>query len=621
MLSSNSSDTVLRPPLGGYRKGKIPARGRTVLPKEIENIRPQQAREPLPSPNSCKSTGPDCDSSRPSDHGHEGHKGVTIPEEDDMEELERLRKEILLNAHRAAMGNNDATASPELLATCRDGPGTYMFSPEYQEIEIFRVVPQDDTPDYSNLPGALHVFSTEEAKNQQLPSELDSRLGVCRELYHKTPRVYPVIREGNLELSTVADKSHERILRKVNNTQGHGLSSPWKADIKVINRSRKKRTVQEHAWSDKHIMNWEYIPHIQQNNPDLSQDHKPVFPEWFRARFQSWLDDTIPPDAPPTGTPLDDTIPTNHLVDIYHEAFFHGTAHADGENSMIILDMRKYEALLDLTDKKTRDHAHETAAGYAYNFSAQMKKAEDEEHHRKEMDRKVRLEALHSPRLRSPSSPVANIYLRPVENKDVPELQEIHNWYARNSTRSPYTTLGSDQIHERIETCRNAQLPFIIAVDRRSASSRRPEKILGYALAKEFDNSAYAARHTAELEVFVKERETNQGIGKCLLDKLLEVCDPLYCPNGGYEFQASTDDRSAYYPGGRRRLARLVFTLSYVDNGEVTEHKRVKKWLEQNAGFEEQGLLRGVRVRGTEFVNVAYLVRNTGHSGTDKWEP
>ncbi|KAL2871946.1 GNAT family N-acetyltransferase [Aspergillus lucknowensis] len=214
------------------------------------------------------------------------------------------------------------------------------------------------------------------------------------------------------------------------------------------------------------------------------------------------------------------------------------------------------------------------------------------------MNRRAQLEALQSPRLRSPSSPIANIYLRPVEDKDVPELQTIYDWYARNSVCSPNTRdLDPEEVRQRIETCRSANLPFIVAIQRRSVTSKGPERILGYALAREFDSTHLACRNTAELELYVKDGHTNQGIGKCLLDKLLEVCDPTYVPKSGYQFEANIDDRGAYFPGGRRRLGRLVFTLCYIEDREIAEHKRVKKWLAEHAEFEEQGLLRGVRVK------------------------
>jgi L-amino acid N-acyltransferase YncA len=601
MSTSNSSDKVLRPPVGGFRKDK-------ALPQQSTQTERSLAAQPLPSSNLIDFES-SSEGTYPSHNEHEDwQKGVTIPkenrrdyllgeeelkenrrgyligaDEDVREELVRLQKEALVKAHRGGQGNSEETASPELLAACRDGPGTDILSPIYQHLEKVRLVPRDDTPDYSNLPGTSYVFSTEEFDTEKDPkalqAELETQVEVWRELYTKTPRTYPSVSDKKVTLSPAADDRHKRALTRFRRSLAKikDLNSSSKSETKVIKRS--KQIVQEHAWSDRYIANWEYCP------PGISDA------KWYRARIQSWLDDTIPREC---------------YVDIFHEAFFQGTAHPDGETSMFILDMRKYKSIIHPSDKQALNHAHESAAGYVYNIIAQNEKAQEEEHRRKEMDTKVRKDALNSPRLRSPSSPVANIYLRPAEGKDAQGLEEIINWYAKHSSRSPNTNIktniDSEQVLQRIRGCREAQLPFIVAVDRHRSSSKRPENILGYALAKEFANDAYSCHYTAELELFVKDGETNQGIGKCLLDRLLQACDPSHDSKGGYQFHASTNDRSAYYPGGRRRLARLVFTLSYIgnDNREIAEHNRVKKWLEEHAGFEEQGLLWGVRVWGTK---------------------
>ncbi|KAL4766620.1 GNAT family N-acetyltransferase [Aspergillus foveolatus] len=240
--------------------------------------------------------------------------------------------------------------------------------------------------------------------------------------------------------------------------------------------------------------------------------------------------------------------------------------------------------------------------------------AEEAEEHRNRMELQVRREARREP-LRSPRSPVADIYLRPVDvNKDTPELREIYNWYTQNSFTSPNIhIINEDEVRQRIEESRSTNLPCIVAID------RRVEKILGYALAREFDRHA-ASHFTAELDLYVKDEHTNLGIGQCLLDKLLEICDPSYTPKCGCSFKTSKEERSGYYPGGTRRLARLIFTLCYVDMKakDISKHERVKKWLKQRGEFEEEGLLRGIRVKNNHLINVAYLVRTIGHSHLNK---
>ncbi|OJI89198.1 hypothetical protein ASPTUDRAFT_70809 [Aspergillus tubingensis CBS 134.48] len=69
----------------------------------------------------------------------------------------------------------------------------------------------------------------------------------------------------------------------------------------------------------------------------------------------------------------------------------------------------------------------------------------------------------------------------------------------------------------------NARLPFIVAVERGSGNQR--ENIFGYATAKDYTGSETSGRYTAELESFVIPEQQRKGIGNCLMDKLLQVCD------------------------------------------------------------------------------------------------
>ncbi|KAL5042845.1 hypothetical protein BDW71DRAFT_200281 [Aspergillus fruticulosus] len=483
-----------------------------------------------------------------------------------------------------------------MLTRCRDGPGTDHTSKVYHELGNVRAVPQD-IPDSSYLPGSSQIFSTEIQENaeaEQLRRELCGRLRLYRESYRKSPKAFPILAEndGYILLPTPTEE-HESALASIQADRERVAEPATDSDPANYSSGDGNQITQvlDNSWTDPAIVDWEYCPRgLARSDSDETA---------YRARFQNWLESTIKCEC---------------AVDIFHQAFFNGFAHADGETSMFILDMRNYETRLDPNDKASWLHAHETVAGYCYNINLQERKAEEAEEHRRKMELQVRREARREP-LRSPRSPVANIYLRPVDvNKDIPDLRRIYNWYTQNSFVSPNIyALDEDEVRQRIEECRSANLPFIVAVDRRA------EKILGYALAQEFDRHA-ASRFTAELEIYVKDEHTSLGIGRCLLDKLLEICDPTYTPKCGYCFETSKEERSGYYPGGRRRLSRLIFTLSYVDMKpeDISKHKRVKKWLKQRGEFEEQGLLRGIRAKNNYLINVAYLVRTIGHSQSNK---
>ncbi|KAL4941751.1 hypothetical protein BDV06DRAFT_235879 [Aspergillus oleicola] len=465
-----------------------------------------------------------------------------------------------------------------MLARCRDGPGTDHTSKVYQDIAEMRTVPQDHITDTDYYLESSEIFSTdmrEDVAPEFLERELNSRLKLYRELYKKSATAYPTNGVRNesgdgerLILSPTPTTKHKRILSKIREGRRELAPEPTKPFDGKKAGSNEIVQIYKNSWTDPAIVDWEYCPRcIADGIP-------------YRARFQSWLESTLKCEC---------------AVDIFHEAFFNGTAHADGETSTMFMLCMNYETLLDPADKASGIHAHETAAGYCLNVSRQNQIADEAQEHRKKIEHEIRVQARRQP-LRSPSSPVANVYLRPVDDRDVPSLKEIYDWYARNSVESPNThALDEDAVRQRIQECDNSNLSFIVAIDRRSASSRS-EKVLGYACAREFDKHE-ASRFTAELEVFVRDEHTSLGIGRCLLDKLVELCDPTYRPKSDFEFLHPSGDKSGYLPGGRRRLARLVITLGYVDGKEISKHKRVKQWLRACADFEEQGVLRGVRER------------------------
>ncbi|KKK26917.1 hypothetical protein ARAM_003740 [Aspergillus rambellii] len=482
--------------------------------------------------------------------------------QEELDWLKRMQGEIVMKAHLNHF-NGLPTANPEVLTKCRDGPGADRNSAVYQEIAKTRHVSQKHLSDTKDIP-TFSRMSLDGIKDGSL-QEVGAAIQLCKVWYKQSPAVYPTVKNGDLLLSSKPTEEHERILAKLR------MPYPKEGSQRLECHEGQSSQRPENSWTDGSPADWEFHP---RSCPDYDAYH---------SRFQTWLQTTI--DLP-------------CYVDIYHPTFFDGTAHADGERSMFVLDMSNYNTLLEMNDEETWLHWYENAEGYCHNLTIHNKNAECEERDRRKLARKAYLDAIQSPPIQSPNSPKANIYLRPAEQKDVVELLEIHNWYAKNSTCSAYIEdLDFDSILQRIQSCCSAKLPFIVAVDCRRASTPNTERILGYALATDFGGPQPASNFTAELEIFVRPEFKEQGIGRCLLDKLVEVCDPTYSPKGGCPFKPSADERWGYYPGGRRRLGRLIFAFSYIGNKELSEYKWVKKWLERACEFEEQGLLKGVRVK------------------------
>ncbi|KAE8150887.1 hypothetical protein BDV25DRAFT_171865 [Aspergillus avenaceus] len=500
-----------------------------------------------------------------------------------LDELNRLRAEIVQNAHLNRFKNLDyPTANPDILKKCREGPGTDPNSVFYLSITKCRLSPMQALSEYpgtSMTPGGLGPLEPGEA-------EAHGRT-VPWLMYERSPGAYPIIKDGSLCLSSEPTEDHRRIQAQLG---GSGLQM---GDGGKTPESKEDAT---HSWTDTFYADWEYRPRACSSLE--------AFRDWFRR----WLDTTLQICC---------------YADIYHQAFFDGTAHADGVRSMFIPDLDDGSTFLDTEDKESLLHQHETVEGYCHNWAIHTRREEAQEASRRKLQREGYLQGLRD----APQAPRSvlkeNVYLRPVEVGDVPGLLEIFNHYAMASPLSAYfQDIEAGDIRQLIDDCNFERLPFIVAAERKIAQAQdnSPEKIYGYVLATDFVGRRTTARFTAELELFVKPGHTRKGIGKCLMDKLLEVCDPTYLPKRGYFFDTNQEDRPGYGPGGRRRLGRLLFAISYPAD-ERTTYAWVEDWLKESYDFEEQGRLQGARVKFETFLNVTYLVRNIGYYSNNKFKP
>lgn len=516
-------------------------------------------REPAPQRSEANTR-------HPSDEGpsqHKPHSDVlkglqkSAPQET-LEELKRLQLKIVAKAHQNRFKDLDTpSTNHEALIKVRDGPGTDPKSNVYQELSKWRAVPGKSHRNSS-------VQSPVGALGPKIETELE-RYQAQWTAYAETEAVYPVVDDGQLVL--LSEPTDSALVLK-EPSQEVGLQM----DLNAADLSTAVQPA-EHNWGNAFYANWEYRPQACSNFE--------AFRDWFRR----WLDTTLSICS---------------YVDIYHPAFFDGTAHPDGEASLLIPDFDDHSTSLDCNDKESCLHSHETVEGYCYNWALCIKREEEEEQERRVRARNAYIESTKTTTpMVSPQTPKANLYLRPVEISDIPELLNLFNWYIYKSTFTvDVAALNEDEVRERIETAKRERLPFIVAAERRSIHNRdnSSQKILGYAVATDTIGHRTAERFTADLEIFVRPEFKRRGIGKCLIDKLLEVCDPTYNPLGGYFFDASFEDRTGYYSGGRRRLARLMFVISYPYE-DRKQYKWIHEWLEKNYGFEQQGLLRGTRIK------------------------
>lgn len=309
--------------------------------------------------------------------------------------------------------------------------------------------------------------------------------------------------------------------------------------------------------------------------------------EFFAQKFRNWLDKTMR---------------VGFIVDMTQEDFRNGEYHANLDTGMSPSTFVCPETLRDISDPETLKHAHETAIGYVHNWNLRIRQEEE----RKEAEQQQRKLLAIMPKSDSafnepkPLEPKLNMYIRPVEPKDINALVEIFNWYVKNTVRRADTEeISFDEMREHIEALQHDNYPFIVAVQRHPrawhAMNHEAEMLYGFCCISDFTGPLSTQRFSYDLEVFVDPKNLKLGVATCLLDKMLEICDPKYSARGGYIFDCSSRGKDVYTCGLSRPAMRLCAVVHHSDE-EFAEYTWVKEWLGKKFSFEEQGYLRGFGV-------------------------
>lgn len=106
--------------------------------------------------------------------------------------------------------------------------------------------------------------------------------------------------------------------------------------------------------------------------------------------------------------------------------------------------------------------------------------------------------------------------------------------------------------------------------------------------------------------MFVDPECVKYGVGRTILDKLIQILDTTYVTRGGYEF---TCDDQAYNADGRRTVACMVIHVPFSSDEDTLTWKT--NWLEQ-FDFEHKGSLNDVGRKLNQCVSQAIFSRPTG---------
>jgi L-amino acid N-acyltransferase YncA len=106
------------------------------------------------------------------------------------------------------------------------------------------------------------------------------------------------------------------------------------------------------------------------------------------------------------------------------------------------------------------------------------------------------------------------LIVRPAEARDAPEIAAIYAHYVATSAATfEETPPGVEETADKIAGIAAVPLPFLVAED--------DGRIEGFAyLSRYIERSAY--RHTAECSVYVAPERRRGGVGRALMERLLE---------------------------------------------------------------------------------------------------
>lgn len=252
---------------------------------------------------------------------------------------------------------------------------------------------------------------------------------------------------------------------------------------------------------------------------------------------------------------------------------------------------------LDLRDAENLKIKDECCNDLVRNYNANIAKELEEEMSSRRAQNLARKREGPVIQIPNPHMPRINIYLRPAVRSDVPQLQDIYNSYLRNSARGaelqPLTYL--DMLHRWTDST-DEKLPFIVAISKCARINRKVgngvEKIVGWASATDWVGPNAVERYTVELEIYVHQDHLHQGVGKCLMDKLIDSTDRGHIARRGYPFTCAPELRHGYSAGGARDLIKLLIIFRSFDkprNAKENDLPWIKKWLEEEWNFEQQG--------------------------------
>lgn len=561
----------------------------------------------------------------------------TNPPETQGQKLERLQKQHMTKlGHKIRQQCNEPTTSPQALSIARQA------SSKLQPSEVISEIPKTITI-------ALSPTSTADVNGAKKGNAPINGLNVQAKVH--VPRQEPKdrsMRSSNISTrerrggryydgkrtrwATTAELKPTPALPKSIDSNAFGSEAPTDVEtasgdsVAPMNNGRQLRKNRP-AGPDTSLADWSgnWMP------PPADWDDRPRFNNncaAFVGEFGSWNESTaaqsinvttgIPftrlskdlvenPDLHPDGLNLIDPM-TSVNADNAEQYGYSGDALISIKQDAQPIEQGSFDddwGKLDLRNADNQKFQNECCKDLVRNYNADIAKARDAEISLKRAQKLARKREGPIIPTPNPHTPRINIYLRPAVRSDIPQLRDIYNSYVKNSVRpTELQTITYDNMLNRWTDCIDEKLPFIVAVSKSAKINRSVdnaiEKIVGWASATDWVSRHSVERFTVELEIYVHQKHLHQGVGKCLMDKLIDSTDRGHIARKGYPFTCAPEVRHGYSAGGTRDLIKLLILVRTLDkpkNAKENELPWIKKWLEEQWNFEQQGHVPGAGVK------------------------
>ncbi|KAL9095020.1 MAG: hypothetical protein Q9165_002622 [Trypethelium subeluteriae] len=177
-------------------------------------------------------------------------------------------------------------------------------------------------------------------------------------------------------------------------------------------------------------------------------------------------------------------------------------------------------------------------------------------------------------------------YLRPLRTFDFARIRDIFNHHVQHSIHCSETTaLTWNDVCEKINSIREARLPFLVVVERPPRAGRRPQresagapgdKVLGFAYAKDFTGKSSVSRYTYIIEVFVHPDHYRKQVGTALMDHMVVLLGhPHYCAQTDFELFS---EGLPYDASSQRFCCNMVIQMPYAESDDK-DVEWVSTWL------------------------------------------